>query len=437
MTNRFTNNTPNIIKAIALLVASSSPMLAMASDPYSRVTDQEDGTVSLEMCQRTFKPTDGNGPRIHLVSAIHIADQSFYQAMQTLLDGYDTVLFEGVKPAGFDAIDPNTSDLDKAQATRDRLDLLIGIADQFFASTGRLPENFDDLIKNADPQIATMVKSIQVDAWGQPLKTSTVRTSTIVEVDDNVTKEEITKNTIAFTSMGADHKPGGKGVNADIVRTSESYLPTDKRKPAPQGIQGQLAKAMNVSFQLDEMDSSKSNWVNADIDIKELNERLSAQGGDDTMILEMIQGETWQTKMIGMVLNFVSGSPQLSSIMKIVMMDVLAAAETSDIMNQIGPAGDVILHGRNDIVIEYLNEQLENNPNQDDIGIFYGAAHMSGLEETILSMGYEFESNDWAQAMVVDTNKMGIPAAQVQMMRGMLKNTMEQSFEALMESQED
>ena len=123
--------------------------------------------------------------------------------------------------------------------------------------------------------------------------------------------------------------------------------------------------------------------------------------------------------------------------MKIVMMDVLAAAETSDIMNQIGPAGDVILHGRNDIVIEYLNEQLENNPNQDDIGIFYGAAHMSGLEETILSMGYEFESNDWAQAMVVDTNKMGIPAAQVQMMRGMLKNTMEQSFEALMESQED
>ena len=97
-----TSKTNNIIKALALLIASSTPILAMDNDPYSRVTDQDDGKVSLEMCQRTFKPTDGSGPRIHLVSAIHIADQSFYQAMQTLLDGYDTVLFEGVKPAGFD-----------------------------------------------------------------------------------------------------------------------------------------------------------------------------------------------------------------------------------------------------------------------------------------------------------------------------------------------
>jgi len=65
----------------------------------------------------------------------------------------------------------------------------------------------------------------------------------------------------------------------------------------------------------------------------------------------------------------------------------------------------------------------------EDIAIFYGAAHMPGLEETIIKdLGYEFESDTWTQAMAVSTEETGLSAGQIKMMRNMIKNALEQQF---------
>lgn len=407
-----------IIPLLSPLALITTPVSASQSEPYARVIDSESGAVSLEMCSRSLAPVSGVGPRIHLVSAIHIADPSFYDAMQTLLDSYDLVLFEGVKPAGLDPIDPELDDHSKSDATAHRLALLLDIADQFYASHYRLPSSFDDLIEHADPRIASIVSSVRTDAWDEPI----IVTRTDTQRDSKTTR------TISFTSKGADRKAGGEGPDTDISRSSHPYSEDTAPHQAPVGIQTQMADALHVEFQLDHMDTSKPNYINADIDINELQRQLSMQGEDNAMILNLIEGDSFQAKLIGFALKFVQRSPQLSSLMKLAMMDMLALVETTDMLSQFEAIEEVILNGRNDIVIDYLNNSLIEHPDVDDIAIFYGAGHMSGLEETILEMGYQFESNTWTPAMSVDIQDTGMSKAQINMMRKMIKNSLEQQM---------
>lgn len=397
------------------------------ADPYSRVTQSDSGEVILEMCERVFKPTDGDGPRIHLISAIHIADQSFYASMQRVLESYDSVLFEGVKPAGLDAIDQDLDDLSKADATQDRLELLLQVAGQFYNEHRRLPKGFDDLIEHAEPRIGALVGSIRTDGWAHPITYSFSETKVDDPNEQSHTQSHSQSHTqhITLTSLGSDSAIGGQGANADIVRSSKVYSSADPRKPAPAGIQTQLADALHVAFQLDEMDMAGKGWINADIDINELQSRLAESGGDSAMILQMLEGSSFQAKAIGFMLKFVQRSPQLSSMMKLAMMDMLALVETTDVMGQFDGLSTVILHGRNDIVIEFLKAELEAHPRYDDIAIFYGAAHMPGIQEAILTeMGYEFDFNTWAQAMAVNTKDTGLTQQQIQMMRNMIKTSL-------------
>ena len=410
---------PNLFKSAALIASMICSMISVntqAADPYARITQTQRGLVTLEMCERTFKPVSADAPRIHLVSAIHIADRSFYRAMQEVLESYDTVLFEGVKPAGLDPIDPMLDDQAKANATADRLDLLIDIVARYYDHTGKLPESFDDLLASDDPRIAAIVESITTDGWGEPIKLDQITTT----LDDAPTRS------IRLVSTGADFIPGGQDLNADIKRTWNPS-PKGAKKSASQGIQSQLARALRVCFQLDEMDMTNPDWINADIDINQLQAQLDEMGEDNAMILKLIEGESFQAKIIGFVLKFIERSPTMSAMMKLVMMDMLALVESTEMLSQFEAIEQVILHGRNDIVIEYLKEALASNPDARDIAIFYGAAHMPGIEEVILDeLGYAFESNTWTPAMRVNTKDTGLSDGQIRMMRRMIKNSLEE-----------
>ncbi len=412
---------PLLASAIVLTIAwagavlIASPTDPTSTGPYARVTQFTKGVVTLEMCERSFKPITGSGPRIHLIAAIHIADQSFYQAMQARLDSYDLVLFEGVKPAGLDPIDPLLDDYAKAKATADRLDLLIDIVARYYDHAGKLPESFDDLLASDDPRIAAIVESISTDGWGQPIRLDQITT----------TLTDAPIRSIRLISTGADFILGGEEFNADIKRVWNPS-PKGAKQSDHQGIQSQLARALRVSFQLDEMDMTNPRWINADIDINELQDQLDEMGEDNAMILKLIEGESFQAKLIGFVLKFIERSPTMSSMMKLVMMDMLVLAETTEMLSQFEAIEQVILYGRNDIVIEYLKEALASNPDVKDIAIFYGAAHMPGIEEVILSeLGYAFESNTWTPAMRVNTKDTGLGEGQIEMMRRMIKNSLE------------
>ncbi|MGV6815184.1 MAG: hypothetical protein ACWA5W_09290 [Phycisphaerales bacterium] len=410
-----------VVGGLSLLGAT--PALGALGDdaePYARVVESDDGQVTLEMCERTFRPADGQGPKIHLVSAIHIADPSFYADRQALLETYDSVLFEGVKPAGLDAIDPELDDQSKADATADRLDLLVQIATGFYDEHNRFPQSLADIIEESDPRIASVVESIRFDGWGEPIS---------VVYEKVETQGKVTKQTIGFVSRGADHQPGGEGVNADIVRRSESIRLTDRRKKSPVGIQSRLASALHVSFQLDEMDMTGKDWINADIDIQTLQDQLAEMGEDNAMLLTMLEGSSLQAKLVGFALGFVERSPTMSSMMKLVMIDMLALIEGTDIMSEFDAMERVILHGRNEVVIDYLKAELDAHPDYDDIAILYGAAHMPGLESFIVDdLGYVADSDQWTPAMMVDIADTGMSESQVKFMRNMIKSSIEKQF---------
>ncbi len=399
---------------LAIAVAAAQ---AAQTEPYSRVIERPSGQIVLEMCTRTFEHPEK--PDVHLVSAIHIADAPYYEAMQDLLDGYDIVLFEGVKPAGLDPIDPELDDQAKVGATNDRLELLVSLAQRYRADHGEFPNSFKDLQNAEDPRIGAIVASVRTDAWGQNIATESAMTM----------NDDSKSSSITFTSYGADRTQGGKGINADIAQTATFvFNEGDKPETSPKGIQTQLANALRVSFQLDEMDTTNPDWINADMDINQLQQALSEYGDDSLAILDMLDGQSFSAKIAGFVLGFVARSPQLSSMMKLVMMDMLALVETSGVLEQQEAMHKVILLGRNDVVIDYLEDTLAKNHDDQDIGIFYGAGHMPGLEESLIEMGFTPTQDLWIPAMTVDPKDTGLSETQVKMMRNMIKSSLQQQM---------
>ena len=411
--------------ALGLMIGSYVAGNALASDPYTRVQDCPNGEVVLEMCTRTFESENPDAPRIHMVSAIHIADAPYYDAMQDLLETYDTVLYEGIKPAGLDPIDPDLDDESKVAATRARLQLLVQMTRHFYQEHGYVPEGLKDLRDSKDKRIVAIMNSIETDAWGNGFASSFSRNSThsTPKPYPSVSWE------VSYISYGADGKVGGEGINADITESTGKVHDTEIHKDSPEGIQTQLANALRVTFQLDAMDTTNPAWVNADMDINQLQHALSEYGEDSSELLNMLDGISFSAKLAGFILNFISRSPQLSSMMKLMLMDMLEFAEQSDLLaQQMDATHKVIVEGRNDVVIEYLHETIADHPEYEDIAIFYGAGHMVGLEEDLIEMGYTPSGDHWTQAMLVRPEDTGLSKMQVKMMRNMIKSSLQQQM---------
>ncbi len=73
-------------------------MLSSKDTPYLRVVKGKKNS-RLETACVTFENLD-TGLSVTLVSAVHIADASYYKLLQKHLSAYDTVFYEGVKPDG-------------------------------------------------------------------------------------------------------------------------------------------------------------------------------------------------------------------------------------------------------------------------------------------------------------------------------------------------
>ncbi len=93
-----------------LLVFSSLPGagLAAAQPDYIRYTEDRNG-ARLEVAIKSFALPSGQ--RVDLVSAVHIADATYYQELNRRFTNYDSVLFELVgDPASLTAGPPSTSE---------------------------------------------------------------------------------------------------------------------------------------------------------------------------------------------------------------------------------------------------------------------------------------------------------------------------------------
>jgi len=72
------------------------PRVPLQIEPVMKVVQTAPASYELQLASRTFVPLSGQGPKVRLVAAIHIADRAFYQRVQGLLDADAVVLYEGV-----------------------------------------------------------------------------------------------------------------------------------------------------------------------------------------------------------------------------------------------------------------------------------------------------------------------------------------------------
>ena len=93
-------------KDVARIVAEAD---APAAGKYMQYREPDELGGGLEVAIAHFVHPDG-GPRVDLVSAVHIADPGYFREVQRLLEAADVVLYEGIK-----AEDMSAADFQKAQ----------------------------------------------------------------------------------------------------------------------------------------------------------------------------------------------------------------------------------------------------------------------------------------------------------------------------------
>ncbi len=72
------------------------PRVPLRIEPVMKSVQNDDGEYELRLASRTLAPLSGQGPKVRLVAAIHIASREYYRQVQEILDKDTVTLFEGV-----------------------------------------------------------------------------------------------------------------------------------------------------------------------------------------------------------------------------------------------------------------------------------------------------------------------------------------------------
>lgn len=383
---------------------------------YTRtVEDAEKKSVTLELAIRTFKKLDGTGPDIHLVSAVHIADVKFYSDMQVFLDKQDLVLFEGVRPPGSSAIPEEADDARRVKITKRRAGVLVKLVERYTTKTGHLPGSMNEIM-DAEPKYKALLGGMLKDGWG----TDFALVVAPAPVDRDGT--EIGEQTAVLMSLGSDGKPGGEGTAAD-TETKIKVKTSKEGEGAGGNIQKQLAEALDLAFQLEQMDSTKANWSNSDLSVDEVQERIEAAGGDAQALFGLLDGSSMMSKLVSFSLGLIKSMPMVKAQFKLMMIEMLAnsdammSASKSGPMAAMGPAMKVIVTDRNQVVVADIKKALMN-PGIKSVAAFYGAGHMPELEKQLVDeLGLKATGEQWIPAITMTAKSSGLSFAEMQSMR--------------------
>ena len=178
--------------------------------------------------------------------------------------------------------------------------------------------------------------------------------------------------------------------------------PGERSHSTVSGIQRFLKDSLDLDFQLDDIDYTKANFVNADLDYETFS-RMQDERGESilgimiqSMLREMrrqAEGQGRKGPEIGLFdLLLALRAPDRPRQLKI-----LLARQFDDIEDQIagltGPNGSVIITERNKAALEGLSKAIADG--KKNIGIFYGAGHMRDMEKRLEAMGFSPTGIEW------------------------------------------
>lgn len=172
------------------------------------------------------------------------------------------------------------------------------------------------------------------------------------------------------------------------------------------GLQAMLKNVLKLEFQLEQINYDRPNFVHADLDVETFNEMQAARGESlfrlmlRSMLHEMSRQRKGEGKAGGQVTVFdllaAMRSPDSARQYKL-----LFARQMQDIEAQLegieGKDGSVIIAERNKAALRVLERTIAEG--KRNIGVFYGAGHMRGIEKALLDeMGFKPTGVEWRVA---------------------------------------
>jgi hypothetical protein len=402
----FTSRLAALLLAFALapwalaqeVVTKAEPAAARTEESaaYVRVRDSEDGTHTyLQVAIRSFKnPDKADLPVVRLVGVTHIGDKAYYDELQKLLDEQDVVLFEGVKPGSAASDLAKADDAAKAKVTKSRQRLLAILVTRYREKHGELPKTLAEAYTGLHGSMGRLGKAASLDGWGRP---------NLYEIQP---AHEGRSAKFDIVSLGADGLTGGQGADADVKFSAQKPLTKDE-KSGGEGIQLQLAKALGLEFQLVAVDYNRTKWRNSDMTIDELQKALEEAGASGGMLFSMLDGSSMMSKLLGAFLGMVASSPEMSFMMKAMVVETLAHAdemmESQAAVRGMGAMMKVLIEERNKVVFKDLERLITEEPEVKSVALFFGAGHLPDMEERLAAMGYRETGVTWKNAIDVDS----------------------------------
>jgi len=403
----------SLVIAIACATASHAQTDNIKS--YMRVVDVDDNTLRMDMAFRIFAPIDGQGPTIMLGGAIHIADESFYELAQATLDSQDLILFEGV---GHHDQDENTP-AGKVQRTKDHLRATAIVLERYKNGFKEYPASLDALVKAVGEQSKikqSRTQKVVVDAWGKSLA------------------YKKSEESFTLISHGADGKAGGTGADADVSYADQKPV-TQAEVTSRGGLQGDMAHALGLTFQLSAFDTDKKHYRNSDMKMEAIQDRAKASGGDADALISMMQGSGLMGGIAKIGFAILRSSPRMQGTMKVMMMEMLQ--QVGDDMTKLKQVPEsmkalmkVLIEDRNQIVIDDLKKELASKKAADapqSIAVWYGAGHMKDMEARLVKqLKYKPVATIWLPAITTDLKSAGMTRTDLNATRTMLQRMLNQ-----------
>lgn len=166
-----------------------------------------------------------------------------------------------------------------------------------------------------------------------------------------------------------------------------------------------LTRLLGLSFQLDEINYDRGNFVHADLSPSELKQSME-QRGESLYVyfwrLFYASVDNYAKDPLGwndmQKISSVLSAGQDDSLKTLIAYEMTDMGQIQDVLGE--DSGSAVIGARNQRAIDVLQREIAAGAKR--IGIFYGVAHMPDLEERLLDqVGLVYEETSWVDAWLL------------------------------------
>jgi hypothetical protein len=243
-----------------------------------------------------------------------------------------------------------------------------------------------------------------------------------------------------------------EGIDGGELKKSERASAGAKQSTG--SIQSSLAKALGLVFQLDAIDYSREHFQNSDLTLNQLQTLLGgeksnravspqrssaarAEPADEIQeeferLLSLMDESSWTGQLMGTVFQWLGANPRWQAIARFLLIEILGnmqgdMAQFENLPPAMKHLLEVLLHARNNAVLEDLELALKGENPPPSISLFYGAAHMAHFQQSIEErFRYSREKEVWLTAFSVNLEKAGLSQMDLQWLSSLIRRHMAQ-----------